>query len=303
MSKGIVFFNFGTSCILRLIVSVYSFRQVSASRAALLVDKEDVYQNVFLKDFCKEQNIDYLEVDMTRICHKNFKSVMAPKVLKESPFESSIQIDTDTTFQEDPSFLLDKCEEYGVFVSHFNNWHTTDRIMTSRINSFSDVLDPNDLHLSLQRRPAINCGVVGYKKGVGDEFQREWEELTNRTAGRFIAEEIACQCVFWKYFHYMAPPPWNSSVKWGILENSKIIHYHGNKHTSLERRNSRYWWSVLGRAIRDGAISKEEVVKWGQFDKNAKKVIDQSGFNHIDLAVGEFEEYENKRHNNIIVGG
>ena len=284
---GVLFFNFGAKCAIRLFIAMYTLRKYYSGNAVLLLQKDEEYTNA-IKEKAKQIGIDVELMDLDRICDKNFKSVLAPKVLKISPYEASVQIDADTSFRHSPQQILDWCYDYGVLVSHFSNWMSSGHIMSKRIRGFADVISPEDLAMSLNRKPAVNCGVVGYRHGIADDFQKEWDDLTNKTAGRFIAEEIACQCVFWKHTHYLAPPEWNVSVVWGNLETAKIIHYHGHKHTSLDRRNSRYWWAEVGWAIEDGILDFEEVKFWSQFDKNAKRVIEEKDFSHIENAKIEF---------------
>jgi len=286
-NTGVLFFNFGSSCAMRLTICMYTLRKYYNGNAVLLLQQNEEHTDR-IKEKAEQIGIDVELVNLDRICDRNFKSVLAPKVLKISPYEASVQIDADASFRASPRPILDRCYDYGVLVSHFCDWMSNGSIMKNRISSFADVISQEDLFGSLNRRPAINCGVVGYRHGIGDDFQKEWDDLTNKTAGRFIAEEIACQCVFWKHPHYLAPSEWNASVVWGDLDSAKIIHYHGHKHTSLKRRNSRYWWAEVGWAIEDGILDFEEVKFWSQFDKNAKKVIAEQDFAHIEKAKIEF---------------
>jgi len=292
--KSVLFFNFGNGCVLRLLISMHTLRKYYSGPALLLQQKNEENTDRIVS-LAKRIGIEVELMDLQRICDRNFKSVLAPKVLKISPYETSIQIDSDTSFRSSPQQILDWCHQYGVLVSHFNNWISSGRTMAGRINSFADVISSEDLQKSLNRRPAVNCGVVGYRHGIADDFQKEWDDLTNKTAGRFIAEEIACQCVFWKYPHYLAPPPWNTSVIWGDLEEAKIIHYHGSKHASLGRRNGRYWWAEVGWAIEDGITDLEEIKFWIQYDKRANEVFSTMGTSHIEEAKKEFADLRTKK--------
>lgn len=292
--KSILFFNFGNSCGLRLLITMYTLRKYYQGHAILLQQKNEENTDR-LVSMAKRVGIEIELMDLQRICKRNFKSTFGPKVLKISPYETSVEIDSDTSFRANPQQILDWCHEYGILVSHFNNWISCSKIISGRIKDFADVLSPEDFRQSLNRRPAVNTGVVGYRHGLGDDFQKEWDDLTNKTAGRFISEEIACQCVFWKYPHYVAPPPWNSSVVWGNLEEAKIIHYHGSKHTDIKRRNSRYWWAEVGWIIEDGVADLEEIKFWAQYDSNANKVISDMGTKHIEEAKNEFAHLRVKK--------
>jgi hypothetical protein len=292
--RSVLFFNFGNSCGLRLLISMYTLRKYYSGSALLLQQKNEENTDRLI-EMAKKIGIEVELMDLEKICDRNFKSVLAPKVLKISPYETSIQIDSDTSFRASPQQILDWCHDYGVLVSHFNNWISSGKTMAGRINSFADVLSAEDLRQSLSRRPAVNCGVVGYRHGMADDFQKEWDDLTNKTAGRFIAEEIACQCVFWKYPHYLAPPPWNTSVRYGNLEEAKIIHYHGSKHAYLEKRNSRYWWAEVGWAIEDGITDQEEIKFWIKYDKRANEVFSKNGLDHIIKVKEEFSHLRVKK--------
>ena len=287
-SKGIVFFNFGKECGMRMLVTMYTLRKYYKENAILLLAKEDKDINDRLAKEAKILGIDIDYYDLNRICKRNLKSVMAPKILKISPYTASIQVDADTSFRHSPQEILDGCFDKGILVTHFCNWWSNGPRMKKRIDTLKHLISEENYNESINHKAAVNCGVVGYCKGKADTFQEEWEGLTDKGAGIFIMEEIACQVTYWKYPHHLAPLEWNVSVLYGDLESSKIIHYHGHKHTNLERKISRYWWAELGWALEDNKISKESFQFWTEYDNNVKDVICENGFDHIEKAKEEF---------------
>lgn len=294
--KCFLYFNYGDSCLLRLLTSVYTLRRNFNGNICIQLENSDE-NNDYISNLLKPLNVDIQYWDINKICKRNFKSVMAPKALMHSNYKTSIQIDADTSFLADPSELLDQCAKEGILVTHFNGWVSNGPIMRNRIKSFSDVLSKEEINNALDNHPAINCGVVGYTKGMADDFIKEWDDLTNKTAGRFIAEEIACQCVYFKYNHFLAPPEWNTSVKYGDLNTAKIMHYHGQKHTNLTRKNSRFWWFEVSNMIESGIVDYEDVEYFAQYDKNAKKTLEELDELYeegiLDFAFDHRREFEN----------
>jgi hypothetical protein len=158
---------------------------------------------------------------------------------------------------------------------------------------------------ALDKHPAVNIGVLGYSKGKGDKLLRKWDSVTKQVAGKFIADEIAMQGVYFWYEHYLALEKFNYSCHYGSnFKDAHIIHYHGNKHTSLKRFSSRLWWGVIYEML----PTNYNILKWIQFDHDAKLVLESNDNSFLKDCHNELENLlnnsiETKQEDEIIEEG
>ena len=96
-NKAIIFFNFGTGCAMRLFISMYTLRKYYNGNALLMLQQNEEHTQA-IKEKAKHIGIDVELMDIKRICKRNFKSIMAPKVLKLSPYETNIQVNLRNIF-------------------------------------------------------------------------------------------------------------------------------------------------------------------------------------------------------------
>jgi len=265
MSAGITFFNFGGGCMVRLLVALHSLRDHYKGPVTLQLAKDDEFNERAFVDLEKLADIQWF--DLQRLAKRNLKSVIKPDLFRLSPYDSTLMLDGDLLIQADPGELLPKIDEFGFLVTHFSEWNCDGNKMSSRVRRCQEFIDERYLRRLLSRKnkvAAINIGIMGWKKGC-DEVLDDWRQMTMNLAGQHIADEVACQVVYPRHRHYLAPGAWNSSPLYG-LENpaaASILHYHGNKHTRIDNRSSRRWLKYLARLVDSGKIRRmDEYLKW-----------------------------------------
>jgi hypothetical protein len=241
MTQGIVYFNSGERCLVRLCVSINSLRRVYRGPIAVLAQKDLLdWVRHFLRGL--EADIHCFDDD----------SAAAPRTMKaslwrHSPFDISLFLDSDTLVLRDPVELFDQILHNDFLVTRFSAWTTDTGLMVKRIKEWSRVLGDSDLQKALQFGPAINTGVVGWKKEAA--ILPAWEQLARagwyRGCTRRLVDELACQVLLPRFRHVVVGEEWNSSVRFGISKDPAIIHYHGNRHITpgdhRQRWLQEYW--------------------------------------------------------------
>jgi len=265
MSQGITFFNFGGGCMVRLLVALHSLRDHYKGPVTLQLAKGDEFNDRALPDLEAVADIQWF--DLQRLASRNLKSVIKPTLFKLSPYDSTLMLDGDLLVQRDPSPLLEKINEHGFLVTHFSTWHCDGGRMSKRVQRCEQFLSQNELKTLYSHKhkvPAVNIGVMGWDKTAVSVLEA-WERMTMNLAGQHIADEVACQCTFPFFDHWVADETWNSSCLYGVQrpKDAAILHYHGNKHTRIDRPSSRRWIKYLAQLVDGGRVRRmDEYLKW-----------------------------------------
>jgi hypothetical protein len=118
-------------------------------------------------------------------------------------------------------------------------------MISRRIKAWSKICPDDMIQRALDRGPAVNTGVNGWKPDA--EILKHWSKLTDQgeraDCTRRQVDEVACQVLIGTYKSYVASVDWGVSVKFGkITKDTKIIHFHGNKHPWVdEYEGCRIW--------------------------------------------------------------
>lgn len=271
MSRGIVFFNFGGGCVVRLLVALHSLREWHSGPVTVMLAEGDEFCEKAACDIQRYADIQWFALDS--VVKRNVKSAIKPGLFQQSPYDATLMLDGDLIFCADPGTLLDTLTEERPFgVTAFSGWHCDGPRMRKRVLRCADWLWPSDRHLILceepgKKHPAINIGVIGWHK-AGTGVMADWEWMTNNIAGQHIADEVACQVVFHRHPTSVWGPRWNASCVYadtleGGVTGAHILHYHGNKHTAPDREASRLWLCHLARRIDAGDWTHaDEYLRW-----------------------------------------
>ena len=270
-SMGVLFFNLGNRCMLRAFVAMYTLRKYYAGEAAIMLSEDDEFSNVVI-DNLKPFNITPHFYKPVVKCRKNTGYTIKPDVLRQSPFYTTIYSDTDVIFKADPSVIFNTVKENKLVLTRYRDWVTTGRGMSKRIKSLSDMLPPEQIQAALDYGTAINTGVVGYQASEIKDFFDDWVKTTLKGEGRFIIDELVCQCICYKYEHAILEAAWNYSCREKDFTNSKIIHFHGRKHARPERfASGKLWLEQYDELKKSKIIPKETMNKLIQWDRQVKK--------------------------------
>jgi hypothetical protein len=224
-NSGIIYYNKGNSCIVRLIVSLNSLRKHYSGQVTVFLEGkglESLAKN--LKDKFRV-NIIYDNNDDTTTY------VRAVEICMKSPYNQTIWLDSDTLVLDKIDEIFNNIENKDLVIANFAGWHSYGNKIKKRINNFKNISDARTLDDAIKYGPAINCGVYGFSKN--SKMFEEWLKLSKMGEQHkvFIPDEVACQILLPKYQVHILPPNFNVSVRYGkeVLDK-KIIHYHGRKH-------------------------------------------------------------------------
>lgn len=263
MSRGLIMFNFGDKCVLRMLVALNSLRKVYNGNITVLIANNDGNEkSVF--DAVSIFDIDIQWYTLDRICRRNLSYSIKPSIISLTPYDETIFTDTDVLFRNNPAEIFDIMGD-KVFLTQFSRWTTDQRVIRKRIKRFEKLISAEQLENALTNKPAINTGIIGFSKNNSD-FIKEWIELTLSAKGKFIADEIACQCMFFKHDCFVSGTEWNSSARYDKCADAKIIHFHGKKYKP-DSEATKLWLSEL-----DEVSQKIDIDRWKIADKVFRKV-------------------------------
>jgi len=276
-TRGITFFNIGKRCVLRLVVSIYSLRKYYTGTIGVLLWEDDEISKTVV-DALKPFNVEIYWFKQTLSLKRNTGYAIKPEVLHQSPYDITVFCDSDTLFKTSPECLFDFVDKHDLFLTPYLDWITTGSRIAKRIKSLRDIVPPEQIQQSLDYGTALNTGVVGYKKSATEAFFKEWIALTLKGSGRFIIDEIACQCMCFHHKHTLVGAEWNYSCREKDMNNAKIIHYHGRKHARPDRYASgNLWLDELNELEKTGIIGADYLKSFIKWDRYVRKYRDANG--------------------------
>lgn len=250
MSSGITFFNFGGSCVARLLVALHSLRKHYSGPIVIFLAKGDRFNEACAEDIRQFAEIQWF--DLEAIAKKNMKCVIKPTLFEMSPFDATLMMDGDMLFQGDPSELFAPLVEKGFLLTKFSTWNTDGDKMRARIEKFKGTFSETEWGIissqdvSRGKMPAVNIGVMGFSKGHPHYLTtlESWKKLTLQVAGQHMADEHAAQVLYPLVPCALVGPEWNQSCVYPSdkdYSKAKVIHYHGCKESEPNRASSRLW--------------------------------------------------------------
>lgn len=297
MNNGVIYYNRGNSCVLRLIVSIKSLRKYYNGNITLLLEGCDLNQ---FSEFIQSNDISIVNLD-TDTCNNSY--VRKIIVSQLSPYDKTIFIDADTLIVGNIDEIFDDIENHDLVVTKFSNWVSSGRTISSRINKFSKYLSEEDLQKAINYGPAINTGVYGFKKN--SKIFDEWIKLAKigQNNNIYIPDEVACQALLHKYNVKIIDAKFNVSAKYGENEQDKrIIHYHGRKHCK-KFKLSEYWILEFIEILKNNIIDKNNI----NHDYHLNKFLQYKyGWNnYVDeclslLSQNDNDEYPNYTNTTIV---
>ena len=267
MSRGVIMYNRGTKCAVRLAVACQSIREHYSGPVTILSQGADSHPIV--KRVCKANDIDFQEVDW-KINRKGQTYLNACLVHKVTPYETSIWLDSDILVRGSywPDVLWQAAEENQFAIAQISNW-TVQKKIASRVRAWEPLYSKLVEECIELGGPAINCGVFAFHKD--SELMRDWYRMAE--PGRelsWIPDETCCQTILHSYPHKMMSHWYNVSCKHDKphAREAQIIHYHGRKHCRIDKGEYLYgadlWWEAYDRLNID-------VSDWVRWDRQLRQ--------------------------------
>lgn len=226
-STGVIYYNTGTSCAVRLLVSLFSLRQHYAGPVTILSEGDDSH------DLCRRIGDALGAAVLTWDCGvppgTNRAYLAKTRYHLGTPFDTTLALDSDTLVVGAVDEIFDWARKDSFCVAQLGNWQTSGPVISQRLREWSAVA-PSAVESALAFGPAINCGVVVFTRDAS--LCREWPEMAVLGREFFIPDEVCCQLLLPRHPHRILDGRWNRSCKHDDpdLPDTRIIHYHGRKH-------------------------------------------------------------------------
>lgn len=225
--RGVVYYNGGTSCAVRLLVSLTSLRRHYSGPVTVLSEGEESHRlceriavsaNADLKEWNSgvEEGVNRHFLAKTR-CHVG------------TPYEISISLDSDTLIAGSTDDLFHEAAVSGFCIAQFSGWRSDGRTIAKRIREWAEFA-PDDIEPAIRFGPAINTGVMAFRRSA--TLFADWYPLALRGRDCFIPDEVSCQILLPRHPHRVLDGRWNRSCKHDNPDapDTRIIHFHGRKH-------------------------------------------------------------------------
>lgn len=270
MSNGIIYWNSGTKLLVRLTVSLISLKKVYNGPITVILN-EDVPKEY--QDILDQHGIDIMRVKY----HAGHKQALLAKTQlhRWAPYENNILVDGDTIVLRNFDEMFDWVDEHKFVVTQFADWGTSKhhgpggRRLGKRIWEWHEIVPREIIDQAANYGHAINIGVYGFQKDA--TIFEEWPPLAERGIDTFIPDEVSCQLLIPKHKHFLAPQEYNSSCRFSkVTCDTKVIHYHGRKHCSLEKTRAgggpptaQIWIDAYKKFYQDDTMSMRSITsKW-----------------------------------------
>jgi len=230
-TKGVVYYNIGGKCLVRLVVSLMTLRRHYHGAATVFLEGE--HPDGFPEALRREFGVDVVYRPV--ISHTTGVLVHKIEISMDAPYDLNVWIDSDTVVTGDFSELFEMARGCDLVVTHFAYWRTNGGAISRRIERYREFC-PEYIDAAVKFGPAVNTGVYAWDRRSSKIFP-EWLRLASWGDGKmFIADEVACQVLLPRYDCKVAPPMFNTSVNHdkGQTKDPRIVHYHGKKHCNIE---------------------------------------------------------------------
>lgn len=223
MTQGVIYYNVGQSCAVRLLVSINSLLKHYSGPVAILSDGNESHS--YCEKIAKATGVEFKKVSFNITQKRNYAYLAKTRINEVTPYDYSVFLDADTLVVGKIDELFNK---YPFTITRMSEWSTKGRIISRRIKGWETIV-PELVEPALQYGKAVNTGIYAFKKNA--PIFNEWFTLTLMNIMSFIPDEIACQLLITKYKHLMLDCRFNYSCKHGPdIDDIRIIHYHGRKH-------------------------------------------------------------------------
>jgi len=240
-NPGVIYYNKGQMCLVRLAVSLFSLRRHYSGAATILHEGKP---ERWITSIARGLGVQIVQIEPEL---DERPLVRKAQLWRWTPYELTMFIDADTLVMQPVDGFFDEIERHRFVVHRFSDWQTTSKRIAKRIDQWEEVVGSKEVFHAKALGAAINTGVFGFANGA--TLLTEWEEVTRRGnlagATPIMVDELACQVILHKHPHKIVGPEWGASVKYHKGDLARIYHYHGKKETvnlpACEHWKQAYW--------------------------------------------------------------
>lgn len=278
MRDGVLYYNKGTGCLIRLVVSIYSLRKHYNGPITIASYGEESRGPCM--EICKYFQIEFRDVKLDPLVPKGRNSVFLEtcRANEYTPYENiTVWLDSDTLIKGPIDDLFNLCEKNGLVVTNFTNWRSNGSTIKRRIKRW-EKLYPDLIDDAIQYGPALNCGIFSWKKD--HPFMADWYHFCLPARKTFIPNEVGQQILMSlkdkdgspKYKHTILDGRYNCSGRYGDIKKAHIIHLHGRKHLPNRSKAGSLWFKEYNEALSKN-VANLQLWTPGE-DKRLKQYLD-----------------------------
>lgn len=234
-NRGVVYYNCGTGCAVRLVVSIFSLRAVYDGSITIISDGDE--SHTLVRQISRAFNICHIEINGSGVePGHNYPLLSKTRVHRFSPYDRTVFLDADTVVIGCIDDLFDMLNYHDVVVTHFCDWFTSKNPVAERIKEWNSIY-PELIQSALSFGPAINTGVFAFNCSEQATLMLDtWASMVLPGRKLFICDEICLQLIIPMFDCGVASGVFNTSCKFGRLTpDTRVIHFHGKKHCRCER--------------------------------------------------------------------
>ncbi len=252
MTEGVIYYNKGFKCLVRMIISLISMRKHYKGPVTVFLEGEglkelaDKIRNEFSVDVIYDANPDTTTY------------VRAVEVCMKAPYDVNLWMDADTLIVGEFDEFFKEGRTHDLAIAHFAGWSSNGGQISKRIKRYENLVPQKYIEDALKYGPAINCGVYSFPKN--SKILKEWLEVAKKgeKTGMFIPDEVACQVLLPRYNCAILPLKYNVSVRHDPnTTDMRVIHYHGRKHCK-EYPLCKLWIEEFIEALKNNTCN----IKW-----------------------------------------
>jgi len=266
-TRGVLYYNSGSSCLIRMIVSLYSLRKVYDGNISILYPKRDIEEKPFSIKTChkigKIFNCDIQEIDMGVPKGKNRVFLERTKYHTITPYEISLSIDSDTVIIDKRiTDYFDAAEENEFALAQFSDWKPNNGVIRKRI-AYWEKHYPEDVQAAWDFGHGINCGLFAFRKD--SQIMQQWYDKAIIGRETFIADESCMQLLIPHNPVKIMGSEYNTSCKYDKnihkADYPVVIHFHGKKHCRMSdegypTNNAEYWLYYFNQCIENNIFKQ-----------------------------------------------
>ncbi len=267
--EGVIYYNLGKKCLIRLAVSLFTLRKYYKGNAAIICDALSYREcvsvaNEFHADVMVE---NFKSADIGKNSHFLNKC----RLHEVTPYEKTLFIDSDTVIMRDFSNCFDLLNDNEFIVSQFSEWLSTERHYRKRIKGWAGILPEEIMDHAFDERKAVNIGFYGWKAGA--EIFDIWYHNALKNRESFIPDEISCQILLPQVPHLVISKQYNLSCKFDELTaECYALHFHGRKHCRIDNGKYLYHSDVWYKEF-DKIKAIPNIKDLIQYDRNLCKYL------------------------------
>ncbi|MFT7529860.1 MAG: hypothetical protein ACI9FD_000863 [Gammaproteobacteria bacterium] len=236
INHGCVFFNYGSACVLRLLVAIYTLRKYYDGPVSVLLVEDDNSDRLARELELLHCQVIYID-QLSKSWHRH-------KLIEASPYQTSLLFDSDLIFQSPIDDLWSLTKSNGLLLTRFYAppWGIDGSEIRpcglSRVGLLKGVRElvaadtfSNALNRMLVDRIDINIGVMGVERDLSGSFLNDLSNAMEKSiSGKItLLDEMLVVALSAKHSHYLADEAWNCPAdeffRRTNLADAHIIHY------------------------------------------------------------------------------